>query len=94
MSATVILILHNIYYTGSDCYAATTYKFYHNAVHIYFFTGVNLRLSEPVNMTEGEVQNICVTVESTTQPRERVVPVSLTFVSKTLSASKASSQPN
>ena len=53
---------------------------------------MNLRLSGAVNMTEGQVQDICVTLESTTQPRERVVPVSLTFVSKTLTTSKISPQ--
>ena len=43
--------------------------------------GVNLRVNGSVNLTEGEVGGICVTVDNHEQSRERVIPISVSSVS-------------
>ena len=69
---------------GKPC----TAKVSTNKYHYYPHTGVSLAVNEPVNMTEGDVQEVCVNIESTEQSRERLIPVSLTFIPKTSTASK------
>lgn len=43
-------------------------------------TGVNLKVNGLVNLTEGEVGGICLTIDYPEQSRERVIPISVSFV--------------
>ena len=41
---------------------------------------MNLRVNGSVNLTEGEVGEICVTVDDHERSRERVIPISISSV--------------
>lgn len=49
-------------------------------------TGVNLRVNESVNITEGEIQKICVLVENHQVSRERVIPISVSLLPKSVTS--------
>ena len=49
-------------------------------------TGVNLTVNESVNIAEGEVQKICVLVENYQVSRERLIPISVSIVTKSVTS--------
>lgn len=49
-------------------------------------TGVSLRVNQSVNIAEGEIQIICVLVENHQVSRERVIPISVSLVTKSITS--------
>ena len=49
-------------------------------------TGVSLRVNQSVNIAEGEIQKICVLVENHQVSRERVIPISVSLVTKSVTS--------